>query len=69
MEDRLMTVKEVSKELQINVNKVYDLINHGLLPGIKLGSMKVRQKSLLAFLEKFDGMDLSDLSQIKSVNG
>lgn len=64
-EDKMLyTVKEVSATLGVNVHVVYDLIKKGLLPAMKLGSLKVRKKTLEIFLEKYDGMDLSDLDNI-----
>lgn len=62
--DELYTVKEVSKILKVNVHKVYDLINSGLLPALKLGSIKIRRESLLRFLEENDGNDLTDTSNV-----
>lgn len=67
MMDELYTVKEVSGILKVNVHTVYDLIKAGLLPALKLGSLKVRRISLMDFLEKYDGMDLSDLTDIKNL--
>ena len=59
-EDKMLyTVKEVSSTLGVNVHIVYDLIKKGLLPAMKLGSLKVRKQTLELFLEKYDGMDLS----------
>lgn len=60
----LLTVKEVSKILKVNVNYVYDLIKRGLLPALKLGSWKVRPKTLEIFIEKYECYDLSDLDKI-----
>ena len=65
--DELYTVKEVSKVLKVNVHKVYDLIRAGLLPALKLGSIKIRRESLAEFLEKYDGMDLTDLNNVCSI--
>lgn len=62
--DELYTVKEVSKILKVNVHKVYDLIHFGMLPALKLGSIKIRKESLNEFLKKYDGMDLSDLDKV-----
>lgn len=59
------TVAEVAEILRINVNKVYDLINNGLLIGLKLGSMKVTRFELIRFLKEMNGKDLTDLSNIK----
>ena len=62
--DELYTVKEVSKILKVNVHKVYEIINSGLLPALKLGSIKIRRESLLRFLEENDGNDLTDTSNV-----
>ena len=62
--DELYTVKEVAKIMKVNVHRVYDLIHAGLLPALKLGSIKIRTESLNEFLKKYDGMDLTDLDKI-----
>lgn len=68
-EDKMLyTVKEVSFALGENVHIVYDLIKKGLLPAMKLGSLKVRKQTLELFLEKYDGMDLTDLNNISELN-
>ena len=68
-EDKILyTVKEVSTVLGINIHLVYDLIKRGLLPALKLGSLKVRKSSLEDFVAKYEGMDLSDLDNIKELN-
>ena len=67
MEDVLYTVKEVSLLIKTNVGYVYNLIRKGYLPALNLGSLKVRRTSLLNFLEKYDGKDLSDLNNIKDL--
>lgn len=64
MNDVLYTVNEVSKLIKCNVNYTYSLINKGLLPALKLGSMKVRRTALLEFLEKYEGKDLTDIDNI-----
>ena len=56
----LYTVKEVAKRLRCNTTSVYTLINLGLLRSLKLGSKKVRDKSLEEFLDKYDGMDVDE---------
>ena len=56
----LYTVKEVSKILQTNANYVYELIHAGYLPVLKLGSYKIRHKALVEFLDKNEGIDLTD---------
>ena len=57
----LLTVREVSQRLKVNVNYVYKLINSGLLPNLKLGSIKVREESLNAFLSQYDGQDVDKI--------
>ena len=66
--DELYTAKEVSKILKVNVHKVYDLIHAGLLPALKLGSIKIRKESLNEFLKKYEGMDLTDLDKIHRID-
>jgi excisionase family DNA binding protein len=66
--DHLLTVKEVSKILKTNPTTVYKLIKANKLPALKLGSLKVRQVSLDAFLTQYDGMDLTDLRHISEIN-
>ena len=64
----LYTVKETAFVLGCNIHLVYDLINKGLLPAMKLGSLKIRLTSIEEFLEKYDGMDLTDLDNIIELN-
>ena len=64
-EEMLYTVKEVSKILHTNPTYVYGLIKAGHLPALKLGSIKVRRETLLAFLAKNENMDLSDPYNVK----
>lgn len=67
MEDILYTVPEVAKIIKTNSTYVYSLINTGLLPVLKLGSYKVRRVSLITFLEKYEGKDLTDPQNIKDL--
>lgn len=67
MEDVLYTVQEVSKLIKTNPAYVYSLINEGLLPVLKLGSYKIRKTSLLEFLAKYEGKDLTDPKDIKAL--
>lgn len=64
----IYTVKEVSVLLHCSLGYAYRLIETGLLPALKLGSLRVQKESLDAFLVKFEGYDLSDLTNIKSLN-
>lgn len=59
-EQLLYTVPEVAKILRCNPRRVYDLNKAGLLPLLKLGQLKCRRETLIAFLEKYDGYDVSD---------
>lgn len=64
MTEKLYTVKETAGILKVNTHYVYDLINHGLLPALKLGSWKIRDEAIESFLKKYECYDLSDLSNI-----
>lgn len=64
-QDILYTVAETAELLKTNPAYVYELIKKGLLPVLKLGSYKVRKVSLEEFLRKYEGMDLTDPSNIK----
>ena len=65
-EDLLYTITEVAKLLKVNRNFVYELINAGLIRSIKLGCRKVTRKSLLEFLEKYDGLDFDKIIASKT---
>ena len=68
-EKLLYTVKEAAYVLGCNVHLVYNLVNKGLLPALKLGSLKIRKASIEKFLDKYDGMDLTNLDNIVALNG
>ena len=68
-EKLLYTVKETAYVLGCNVHLVYNLVNEGLLPALKLGSLKIRKASIEKFLDKYDGMDLTNLDNIVALNG
>lgn len=61
------TVKEVSQILKCNKNYVYDLINGGLLPALKLGSLKIREEALHDFLSEYENWDLTDVDNIVKI--
>ena len=68
MNDKLVyTVHEVASILHSSPNYIYELIKRGLLPAIKLGSLKVLKTTLERFLIQNEGKDLSNLSQIKKI--
>lgn len=64
-DDRLCTVTEASEILGCSKNLIYDLINNGLIRGLKLGRLKIRKATLEEFMEKYDGQDLSDFGNIR----
>lgn len=68
MEDVLYTVKEVAELIKTNPAYVYRLIKAGLLPVLKLGSIKVRKVALMNFLEKYEGKDLTNVDDIKDLD-
>lgn len=67
MEDVLYTVAETAKLLKTNPNYIYDLIKKGLLPALKLGSLKIRKTALIEFLSEYEGKDLTDLNNIQDI--
>ena len=66
-EKLLYNVRETATVLGVNVHLVYELINRKLLPALRLGSLKVRKSTLKDFVERYEGMDLSDLDNIKEL--
>lgn len=60
----LLTVKEVSEVLKVNVNLVYALIKAGHLQGLKLGATKVTSFELERFIKEASGKDFSDLNNV-----
>ena len=63
----LLTVKEVSKKLKVNVNYVYSLMNKGYLNYLVLGSKKVTDFELERFLKEAEGKDFTDLDNVKEM--
>lgn len=64
---KLLTVEEVAKVLQSNTDYVHKLRNAGLLKFIKVGRFKCRPETLAAFLEKYDGMDITDPFNVREL--
>lgn len=60
---KIYTIKEVSKILKCNVNRVHELRKSGLLKCLKLGSWKVTETSLDDFIRKYDGRDVDSLEE------
>lgn len=67
MEDMLYTVNEVAKILKTNTSYVYKLHKSGKLKFLKIGSLKCRKSTLEAFLEKYEGMDVTDPNNITEI--
>ena len=63
----IYTVKDVATILHTSPNYVYELIENGFLPAIKLGSIKVLKTTLEKFLIENEGNDLSDPQNIKRI--
>lgn len=64
MEPMLYTVKETAKILKTSPDNVYALYHAGVLPMLKLGSLKCRRETLEEFLKKAEGYDVSDPNNI-----
>lgn len=67
MDEMLYTVAEASKMIKSNPTYVYELIKAGLIPVLKLGSYKIRKQTLLDFLEKYEGKDLTNPKAITDI--
>ncbi|MFC0906327.1 helix-turn-helix domain-containing protein [Clostridium sp. MT-14] len=67
MEDYLMSVTDVVKRLKTDKATVYELIKRGLLRALKLRSLKISNSEVNRFLRVYQGMDLSDLNNIKEI--
>ena len=61
------TVKDVAVILHTSPNYIYELIENGFLPAIKLGSIKILKTTLEKFLIENEGNDLSDPKNLKKM--
>ena len=68
-EKMIYTTHEVAKILHSSPNYIYELIKKGKLKAVKLKSLKIRKSALEEFLKENEGKDLSDLENIKGLNG
>lgn len=68
MQEMLYTVREVAAILKTNVDYVYRLQRAGLIRFMKIGSLKCRKSTLEAFLEKYEGCDISDPENIRMLS-
>ena len=64
----IFTVQEVAKILHSSPNYIYLLIDKGYLPAIKLKSIKILKSYLVKFLADNEGMDFSDVENIKKLD-
>ena len=64
----IYTVKEVATLLHSSPNYIYQLIEKGFLPALKLGSVKILKSSLQKFLIDNEGFDRSDINNIKKLS-
>lgn len=60
----IYTVSEAAKLLRTNKNFVYDEIRRGNLPGLKIGSMKVRGADLEKYIQSYPIADLVEEERI-----
>jgi excisionase family DNA binding protein len=63
----LFTVDEVAAILKTNIDYVNKIRRAGLLRFLKVGRYKCRKETLIEFLEKYDGMDITDPNIITEV--
>ena len=61
----LLTIKEVSKKLKLNVSDTYKLIRAGHLQALKLGALKVTSLELDRFIKESSRKDFSDLNNVR----
>ncbi len=66
--DILYTASEVAEIIKTNVDYVHKLRKAGLIRFMKLGQYKCRRSTLLEFLEKYEGKDLTDPFNVKNIN-
>ena len=68
MDNKLIyTAKEAAKIIHCSLNYIYELIEKGYLPAIKLGSIKILRTTLEQFLIENEGCDLSDINSVRKV--
>lgn len=66
-ENLVLSVKQVAEALHTNPAFIYRIINLGLLPALKLGSIRVRKDALDEFLLRYEGCDLSNPQEVKQL--
>lgn len=58
--DELLTIEEAGKVLHLGRNRAYELFATGAIPTIELNGRKVRRRTLEAWMEANEGMNLED---------
>lgn len=66
---RLYTVTEAAKILKTNKSYIYQLINSGNLPCVKIGHIKIRHDALSNFLSHAEGWDFTDPYHVVACTG
>ena len=69
MEDLLFTVEESAKLLKTDKPTIRRLVSKGFIKALKLGRLKIRKVELERFVQWAEGKDLSDLDNIKDLQG
>ncbi len=68
MEDMLMLISQAAKKFNIPQEVLRELVREGIISSIVLrNTTRIRYKSMIRFLEEYDGKDLSDLGNIIEV--
>ena len=65
LQDRLLTVAEVTERLATSEAMVYDLMNKGLLPYLEIGRRKIRESTLVQFIAEYEGYSLNGEEPVK----
>ncbi len=63
-----MSVSDAVKRLKTDKATVYELIKRGLLKALKIRSFKISNSEINRFVKVYQGMDLSDLDNIKEID-
>lgn len=69
LQDRLLTVAEVTERLATSEAMVYDLMNKGLLPYLEIGRRKIRESTLVQFIAEYEGYSLNGEEPVKIQKG
>lgn len=68
MAELLYTVPEAASLLKIRPCDLHIIIGLGLIKVLKLGRIKIRKVALDDFLERYEGYDITDPTNIKPVD-